>query len=181
MLGLADVLDPGRALHVAAPRGPLTLAGSPGYHWYAVPRVGYPDPVTFRTAYRELATFHAELWQVTGLGPEQTVLGGFSMGSVMSYTLGLADRRPPPAGILAFSGFIPTVAGWNASLTDRPNLRVFIAHGRADPVIDVQFARQARDLLVASGLGVSYSESDGRHEIDARQLAVAVDWIAETL
>jgi phospholipase/carboxylesterase len=31
LLPLGDVLDPGRRLHVAAPRGPLTLAGWPGH------------------------------------------------------------------------------------------------------------------------------------------------------
>jgi phospholipase/carboxylesterase len=180
MLMLADVLDPDRVLHVAAPRGPLTLAGWSGFHWYAVPRVGHPDPATFHNAYRELAAFHDELWQATGLTPEQTVFGGFSMGSVMSYSLGLAGERPPPAGILAFSGFIPTVQGWAASLADRPDLRVFIAHGCADPVMNIQFATQARDLLQAGGLDVSYHEFDGAHEINARELAAAVDWLAAT-
>jgi phospholipase/carboxylesterase len=63
LLGLADVLDPERRLHVATPRGPLTLPGWPGHHWYAVPRVGYPDPETFRAAYDKLAAFHDELWE----------------------------------------------------------------------------------------------------------------------
>ena len=112
LLPLADVLDPERRLHVASVRAPLQLPGSPGYHWYAVPRVGHPDPQTFHSSYRQLSELHDELWQQTGLGPERTVLGGFSMGSVMSYALGLGADRPPPAGILAFSGFIPTVDGW---------------------------------------------------------------------
>ncbi len=41
LLGLAEHLDPERRWHVLAPRAPLTLGG-PGYHWYVVPRVGYP-------------------------------------------------------------------------------------------------------------------------------------------
>src|SRR5262249_59375588 len=41
LLALGDHLDPERRLHVVAPRAPLTLGG-PGYHWYVVPRVGYP-------------------------------------------------------------------------------------------------------------------------------------------
>ena len=61
LIGLADVLDPERRLHVITPRGPLTVPGWPGYHWYTVPRVGYPDPATFDAAYRELAAFHDEL------------------------------------------------------------------------------------------------------------------------
>ncbi len=48
----------------------------------------------------------------TGLTPAQTILGGFSMGTAMSYALGLGEDRPAPKGILALSGFIPTVEGW---------------------------------------------------------------------
>ena len=97
LLPLADVLDPERRLHVAAPRGPLQFPGVPGYHWYAVPRVGYPDPATFEASRTALAAFHDELWERTGLGPDRTVLGGFSMGTVMSYALGLSGDRPAPA------------------------------------------------------------------------------------
>ena len=75
LLGLADVLDPARRLHVVSPRAPLQPEGSSGYHWYLVPRVGYPDPATFHAAYAALAELHDELWEVTGIGPERTILG----------------------------------------------------------------------------------------------------------
>ena len=52
--------------------------------------------------------------------PRDTVFGGFSMGSVMSYALGLGGDRPAPAGILAFSGFVPTVEGWQPDLAVAP-------------------------------------------------------------
>ena len=177
LLGLADVLDPEQRLLVVSPRAPLTLPGSPGYHWYRVPRVGYPDPASFREAYSRLAEFHDETWRRTGVGPDRTVLGGFSMGTVMSYALGLSGERPVPAGILAFSGFIPTVEGWHADLASRPQLPAFIAHGRRDPVIDVAFARDARDQLQAGGLPVTYLESDGGHSIEPAQLPAASSWL----
>jgi phospholipase/carboxylesterase len=178
LLSLGDVLDPQRRLHVATPRAPLTLPGWPGHHWYVVPRVGYPDPATFHDAYRRLAEFHDELWQRTGIAPDQTIFGGFSMGSVMSYSLGLGADRPAPAGILAFSGFIPVVDGWEPSLEDRTGTRVFIAHGRNDPIMDVGFARRARDLLEAGGLDVDYHESDAAHHIDPAHVPAAVDWVS---
>ena len=181
LLGLADVLDPERRLHVVTPGGPLELPGWPGKHWYVVPRVGYPDPQTFHAAYGKLAAFHDELWERTGLTPEQTVFGGFSMGSVMSYSLGLAGERPAPAGILAFSGFVPVVDGWRPSLADRTALRAFVAHGRQDPIMEVGFARQAKELLEAGGIDVSYHESDAAHQIDPAHVPAAVDWLAETL
>ena len=181
LLGLADVLDPERRLHVVSPRAPLTIPGWPGNHWYVVPRVGYPDPETFRAAYRELSALHDELWEDTGVGPERTVLGGFSMGSVMSYALGLGPDRPAPAGILAFSGFVPTVEGWEPDLEGRRATRVFIAHGRRDPVMDVQFARTARELIESGGLPVEYHESDAGHHIDPEHVPHAQRWLRETL
>ena len=182
LLSLADVLDPQRRLHVATPRAPLTLPGWPGYHWYVVPRVGYPDPDTFRAAYAKLAAFHDELWARTGVGPERTVLGGFSMGSVMSYSLGLAGDRPAPAGILAFSGFVPIVEGFQPDLEGRAGRTgAFIAHGRRDPIMAVDFARRARETLEADGLEVEYHESDAGHHIDPAHVPAAIDWLHATL
>ena len=181
LLSLGDVLDPDRRLHVATPRAPLTLPGWPGYHWYVVPRVGYPDPNSFQAAYRALAEFHDELWERTGVAPERTVLGGFSMGSVMSYSLGLGPDRPAPAGILASSGFVPVVEGWQPQLADRQGTRAFIAHGRRDPIMAVEFGRQARTLLEGGGLDVEYHESDAGHHIDPAHVPAAVDWLATTL
>jgi phospholipase/carboxylesterase len=181
LLGLADALDPERRLHVVTPRAPLTLAGWPGNHWYVVPRVGYPDEATFRRSYALLGEFHDELWRRTGITPERTVLGGFSMGSVMSYALGLGPDRPAPAGILAFSGFIPTVEGWAPQLADRSGLRAFIAHGSADPVIGVELARSARATLLAGGIEVDYREFGGGHEIDPAHVPAARGWLNKTL
>jgi phospholipase/carboxylesterase len=180
LLPLGDAVDPERRLHVVTPRAPLELPGWPGYHWYVVPRVGYPDPDTFHRAFDALAAFHDDLWERTGVSEERTVLGGFSMGTVMSYALGLGESRPVPAGILAFSGFVPVVEGWEPELEGRQT-RVFIAHGRADPIMEVGFARSARELLEAGGLDVDYHESDVAHEIDPAHVAAARDWLATTL
>ena len=181
LIGLAPVLDPEERLHVVAPRAPLQLRGSPGYHWYLVPRVGYPEPDSFRSAYRALAAFHDELWERTGVGPERTVLGGFSMGTVMSYALGLGGDRPAPGGILAVSGFIPTVEGWEPSLTDRPHTKILIAHGLGDGVIPVTFARQARERLESAGFPVDYRESEAAHHVDPGDIPRAVAWLDATL
>ena len=51
---LLDMLDPERRLLGATARGPLSLPPG-GAHWYAVRRVGYPDPETFHATYPELA------------------------------------------------------------------------------------------------------------------------------
>ena len=103
------------------------------------------------------------------------------MGTVMSYALGLSGERPAPAGIMAFSGFIPTVEGWAPSLEDRTTSRVLIAHGRNDPVIGVDLARRAREVLDDAGFDVDYRESEATHSIDPADVPRAASWLANTI
>lgn len=181
LIDLADLLDPERRLRVVAPRAPLQLPGSPGYHWYLVPRVGFPDPETFEASRTALAELHDRLWEESGAEPGRTVLGGFSMGAVMSYATALSAERPAVAGVLAFSGFVPTVEGWEPALGDRTDTRVFVSHGRRDPVIGVEFAERARELLEDGGLDVTYRESELGHQIDPAHLREAATWLGEVL
>jgi phospholipase/carboxylesterase len=181
LIGLAAVLDPERRLHVVTPGAPLRVPGWPGKHWYVVPQVGYPDPDTFRAAYLALGAFHDALWRRTGVAPARTILGGFSMGSVMSHATGLGPGRPVVAGILGLSGFVPTVEGWSPDLAPRAATRVLSAHGRQDPVIDHAFAQRARALLRDGGLDVTALDFDGGHQIAPPHVPAIAAWVAETL
>jgi phospholipase/carboxylesterase len=175
LFGLFDVLDPERRLRGITVGGPLFLPPG-GRHWYVVPRVGFPDHDTFHGSYAALGEL---LDEELGLDWSRTVVGGFSQGTVMSYALGLGAGRPVPAGILAMSGFVPSVEGWTPDLAARRDLPVMIAHGSADPVISVEFARAARDELQAAGLRVSYRETPMPHTIDPRVIPELQTWLAE--
>jgi phospholipase/carboxylesterase len=176
---LLDVLDPDRRLIGVCPRGPLSLPPG-GAHWYAVQQIGYPDPVTFSPTYERASAWLDALPEATGVPIERTVVGGFSQGSVMSYALGLGRGRPSPAGIVALSGFVPTVEGFELDL-DRSGLRVAIGHGTEDPVIGVEWGRQARERLEAAGLAITYRETPMGHSIDPRFLAELPGWVADAL
>jgi phospholipase/carboxylesterase len=178
---LLDQLDPDRRLLGVAPRGPLSLPGSPGAHWYIVRRVGYPDADTFSESYAQLGAWLEALADSSGIPIERTVLGGFSQGAVMAYALGLGAGRPRPAAILAMSGFVPVVEGWCADLEARRGLPVAITHGTLDPVIAVEFGRQARDLLEQAGLAVSYRESAVGHGVDPAWLPELTAWLRGVL
>ena len=97
LLGLADVLDPERRLHVVTPGGPLQVPGWPGRHWYVVPRVGFPDHDTFHAAYQALARFHDETWERTGTTPRDDRLRRLLDG-LGDELLARARPRPPGAG-----------------------------------------------------------------------------------
>ena len=161
---LVDILDPEQRLVGLVPRGPLALPPG-GAHWYIVREVGYPDQATFLETVAQVSDWLDGALTEVGVGPERTVFGGFSQGAVMSYALGLAAGRPRPAGILAMSGFIPAVDAFELDPESRAGLPVSISHGTYDPVIGVEFGREARDRLDEAGLDVTYREDPVAHQI----------------
>ena len=82
---------------------------------------------------------------------ERVVIGGFSQGAVMSWALGLGAGRPRPAAIIALSGFMPEVEGFELDLSDLNGYPVAVAHGSLDPVIPVEFGRAAAERVRAAG------------------------------
>jgi phospholipase/carboxylesterase len=172
---LLDALDPERRLLGITPRGPLSLPPG-GAHWYALHEIGSPDPATFTATYAAVASWLDGL----DLPWERTILGGFSQGAVMTHALSLGAGRPRPAGMIALSGFVPTVPGFELDVTP-PLPRAAIGHGAYDPVIRAEWGRRARALLEEAGADVTYRESPLPHAIDPRFVAELRVWIAETL
>jgi phospholipase/carboxylesterase len=169
LLPLLDALDPERRLHGYCPRGPLSLPLG-GAHWYAVPRVGYPDPSTFAEGFAAIAGF------VDSLSYERVVIGGFSQGAVMSFAVSLGIGRPRPAAVIGFSGFIPEVAGWELD-TIGPFPPIAIGHGTYDPIIPIEFAHRALARLEEVGATVLYRESPLDHAIDPAFVAELQPWL----
>ena len=159
---LADVLDPQRRLVVVFPRGPLALPPG-GAHWYQVMRIGFPDPGRSCPPRSSPASWLDANLAAHGVTPERTVLGGFSQGAVMSWTLGLGAGRPTPAGIMALSGFIPTVEGFELDFDRGPGSRSRSAMAEHDPVIGVEWGRDARDRMTGGRRpgAVSRDAADG--------------------
>ena len=180
LLPLANLLDPEGRLVAVLPRGPLRLPPG-GAHWYAVHEIGRPDPGTFLPSFAALGGWLDATAAAHDVTPDRFVLAGFSQGAVMSYALGLAADRPRPAGIIALSGFVPTVPGFELGLEERAGLPVAIGHGTHDPVIGVEFGRQARALLEGAGADVRYRESPMGHSIDPEYLPELQGWLEDVL
>ena len=177
---LLDMLDPEARLVGVTPRGPLSLPPG-GSHWYVVRQVGFPDPGTFFPTYEALAGWIDALPEALGAPAGSTVIGGFSQGAVMSYAVGLGAGRPAPVALIALSGFNPEVDGFDLDLESRAGLPVAIGHGTFDPVIPIDFGREARDRLERAGLEVVYRESPMAHSVDPAFLRELAPWIREAL
>ena len=179
LLPLLGVLDPEKRYRGITLGGPLSLPPG-GRHWYAVHKVGFPDPATFAPTYEAL---QAKLDDELEIDWSATVVGGFSQGGVMSYALGLGPGRPVPAGVLAMSSFVPVLddGSWAPDFAGRPGLPIAHVHGTQDPVIGVDFARTAREQLEAAGLPLLYREFPGAHHVDPRLLPELAGWVRDRL
>jgi phospholipase/carboxylesterase len=175
---LLDALDPERRLAGLTPRGPLRMPPG-GNHWYAVREIGYPDRETFDEMFAIASGWLDSLPAELGVPPERTLIGGFSQGAVMSYALGYGKGRPQPAAIIALSGFMPTVERFELDLEGRSHIPVAIAHGAYDPIIGVDWGRQARERLEAVGAPLIYHEAPLAHAVDPRFLHALTPWVRE--
>ena len=173
---LLDALDPDRRLLGLTPQAPLQLPPG-GWHWYRLGGIPTPDPDTF---WPSLAAGTAFL-DALPFPRDRVVLGGFSQGSVMSYALGLATDRPPPAGIVAMSGFMPEVEGLALDPQRADGLRVWVSHGTQDPVIPASFGRSATTWLGDAGARVTWRETPYPHAVDPRLLPELVDFVRSAL
>jgi phospholipase/carboxylesterase len=99
----------------------------------------------------------------------------------MSYALALGAARPSPEALIALSGFIPSVEGFELDLELRRGLPVAIGHGSLDPIIPVEFGREAHERLEQAGLDVVYRESPMAHSVDPGFLAELAPWLRAAL
>lgn len=116
-----------------------------------------------------LASIVEAAQNATGLGPQATALVGFSQGAIIS--LALAQRYDGLAGrVLAFAGRYAELPSHAPQAT---TLHFF--HGGADPVIDVQHARDAMQRLaeLQGDATIDIVEGAG-HEINGALLNCAL-------
>jgi len=178
LLGLSSHLDP-RFLVLSA-RAPFAFPYGGGYTWYEVGTVGTPDPSMFKTSYEKLSTFLQDAVAQYPVDRQKVFLLGFSMGTVMSYAMALTQPHLF-RGVVANSGYIPEGTHlelrWNAIAS----VEFLVTHGTMDPVIPVQLARRAKELLTGANAKFSYKEYPMAHQISEESLADVAAWLTHRL
>ena len=176
LLGLAPHLDD-RLLWIS-PRAPLDLMG--GFEWYRLEGVGVPLQSTFDAALETLERFITEAVSAYPVDPARLFLMGFSQGSMMSYSFALTQPARV-AGVMAQSGYIPLSSGLKvdeAALKGKPFI---VTHGMEDPMIPVQWGREARDYLKRVGAEVEYHEFSMGHSVSEESIAAIGAWMDKRL
>jgi phospholipase/carboxylesterase len=178
---LLDELDPERKLFGMTPGAPLANIPPGGRHWYVIREVGHPDERTFTDTMTALCPFLDRQLAERGIAWEKTVIGGFSQGAATACGVAIGRGRPRAAGLLMMSGFYPEVSGWEMDPIAKSGMPAYVTHGAYDPVIPVEFGRQAALKLESAGLEVVYRETPMQHGIHPALLPEIRDWISSAI
>ncbi len=167
-----------------APMRPVTLNG--GFvmrAWYDIlgtPLARREDEAGLRQSLTEIEALIARE-RARGIASQRIVLMGFSQGCAMTLLTGLrhAERL---GGLVGLSGYLP-LAGITAAERSEANAQVpiFMAHGRDDPMIDIDRATASRDALRALGYDVEWHDYAMPHSVCMDEIADLNRWLLHVL
>jgi phospholipase/carboxylesterase len=165
---------------IVAPRAPYSSGQSAGgYSWRALrsENQGWPSLDDLRPSAKALIPLIDAYSAENNLDSSRFDVMGFSQGAALTNTLALLHpERIRRAGILA--GFLP--AGAEPFLQGRPlkGKSFFVAHGRSDETVKIEYARQSVKSLEMAGADVIYCEDDVGHKVSAHCLRGLEDFFA---
>jgi len=157
--------------------GPHASTLGSGREWFSVLGVTEQNrPERIAKAMPLFVDAVARWQQATGLGPEATVLVGFSQGAIMA----LESTQLDPACVPASR--VVALAGRFAEAVRRApaNLRFHFIHGEQDGVVPAQHSIAGADALRRLGAPVTLDLLPGlAHGIDARALQRVLAHLAD--
>lgn len=182
LASVAGALNPTGYVY-AFPNGPyevdLGMYGS-GYSWSADRPGVTPIADDNTTIDEKLDICFAELAEVTGVVPGNTILGGFSQGAGVTLRYGLL-RPESFAGLVVLSGFFRDADAIRELLPAERSQPIFMVHGRQDPMIAIDSARETKAFLEDNGYAPQYHEYDMPHTISEDVIKDLAPWLATTL
>lgn len=184
LIGLADPLAPHMPETIFyAPDAPDRVPGAPfGFQWFPIP---WLDGSSQEAAEKGLAAaaddlnhFITDTMEREGIGPENTILFGFSQGTMLS--LHIAPRRDKAiAGVVGFSGRLLSPDGLGEAAHKPP---ILLVHGDADGVVPFQSMPEAADTLQKAGFDIYTHVMAGTgHGIAPDGLSVALSFMRDRL
>ena len=139
-----------------------------GYSWYNFAASnGNIAPGVERS--RGLLFQFLDFQRAAGFPTEQTTLGGFSQGCLMSLDVGL--RYPHRfAGIVGISGYVCEPEKLVKELSPvAKQQRLLVTHGTKDPILRFEETREQIRMLEAAGLNLEFHQFDKAHTIAGQE------------
>lgn len=179
LVGLYRALGVDRAVRFAFPAAPHALPGMYGARaWWEIDMAsieramasGQPrdltldEPPGLAGAHDAVVEMLNALQADLGVTDAQTVLGGFSQGSMLACDVMLVGQRDF-AGLAVLSGTLLASSRWVPAMPARKGVPVFQSHGQSDAMLGFGFAERLRDEFTKAGSDVTFVSFRGGHEL----------------
>lgn len=151
--------------------------------WYDIYSFGIKDREDTAGIRESAALVHGliERERVAGISAARIVLAGFSQGGAIALQAGLRYAQPL-AGILALSTYLPLAATLAAEAAPANRaIPILMCHGRQDPVVPLELARNSFEALRACGYAPRLLEYPMQHTLCAEEVVAISQWLAQVL
>jgi phospholipase/carboxylesterase len=166
--------------HVLSLRAPYPL-GPQAHAWFqfsvAANGVRHIDAVQERASRELLERTLIDVQQQLAIGPERTVLAGFSQGGIMALSLLLTQPQRMRAAMAWHSRLLPEVLAQQAPAAEFAGKSLWVSHGTYDNVIPLTSAHATRAHVQALPLALDYYEYVSAHEIRSEELQDSMQWL----
>jgi phospholipase/carboxylesterase len=177
MFSFADALPD--KYKVVSARGPLTF-GNGSYAWFQVqfgPNGSVINEEQAENARKEIIRFIDDLATVEEFDTNHVYLMGFSQGGIMSYSVALTEPEKVK-GIAVMSGrLLPEIKPLVVSEDRLKKVRIFVSHGKQDPVLKYGYAEDAVAYLKSKELQPDFHTYDEVHTINKQMLDDVNLWL----
>ncbi|AXI83416.1 alpha/beta hydrolase [Xylella taiwanensis] len=163
-----------------APVRPITINnGVPMRGWYDLLSLDFNQRAD--QAGIEAAVVQVEALMVReqerGIASKCLFLAGFSQGGAVVLSTGLRCATSL-AGLIALSTYLPDTAGAAARLLPGSSAQpLFMAHGRADPVVPLVHGQSAAETLRKLGFAVDWHTYPMAHQVCQEEIQTLGDWL----
>ena len=170
LLGLGPALLPGAAL--LSPRGKSMDEGFPRFFRRLAEGVFDEQDLVART--HELADFVAASAGHYGFDPAKVLAVGYSNGANVA-AAALLLRPEALAGGVLLRAMVPLEPERAPDLSGK---RVFLAAGRADPIVPRANVERLAEILRSAGADVTLSAHARGHQLEPDDVGLAREWLA---
>ena len=166
-----------KSAYIFSLRGPITL-GPTNYAWYHLdlstgkPRYAYDEVEKSRELIIEFIDAAIE---EHGLDPDKIVLLGFSQGTIMSYSVAIAEPELA-TGIAAFSGRMLIEDQEALEDISLEQMDVFMSHSPADKMLTFNYAKEAQEVLEGKIRSLEFHTHGYGHAIDPASIEKLTVW-----
>jgi phospholipase/carboxylesterase len=167
-----------------APIRPVTLnAGMEMPAWFDIHGLGLEhkhDEEGLAVAHQQLIEL-IEAERKLGIPADKIILAGFSQGGALALYTGMTYHEKL-GGIMALSTYLPVTELDQLSISpEQTHTPIFMAHGLADPVVELELGEISKGQIAKLGFSVDWRTYHMAHSVCMQEIEDISAWLAEVL